>query len=167
MEIDPTKAYITSLIDDYFLNQGQLPTRGDIYQDITQEVLPNYLYTAQPYAYPYDRIANMYKDMQLPYNQFVPTFSGPQGIFAQGANFFKNRFNNNANRIEASPQGIDSLIIPNAPGGFERAAPPITQSGTERFTEDRMAPSKRKEFKENKKRFADRYNPNVGFTKGR
>jgi len=55
---------------------------------------------AGPFA---DRLSNIYG--------FTPTFGGPQGIFAQGANFFKDRFNNNANA-----QGIESLIIPNAPG---------------------------------------------------
>tara|TARA_R110000744_G_scaffold374978_1_gene488096 strand:- start:43 stop:837 length:795 start_codon:yes stop_codon:yes gene_type:complete len=54
---------------------------------------------------------------------FTPTFSGPQGIFAQGANFFKDRFNNNANA-----QGIDSLIIPNAPGsGYQAGASQYTR----------------------------------------
>ena len=54
---------------------------------------------------------------------FTPTFSGPQGIFAQGANFLKDRFNNNANA-----QGIDSLIIPNAPGsGYQAGASQYTR----------------------------------------
>ena len=81
-------------------------------ENIGSSMLERFTGAAGPFA---DRLSNIYG--------FTPTFGGPQGIFAQGANFLKDRFNNNANA-----QGIDSLIIPNAPGsGYQAGASQFTR----------------------------------------
>lgn len=172
--MDPTLAnqqYLSELVYNTLMNGGQLPTSDEVLNDFTSSLLPNYLYMAQPQAFLYDKSAGFVNNL-LPKvglgNYRMPTVGGDRGILSQGKNFLMNQLNSNTTSNIPSPNiptGIET-ILSNSPGGFSPSKLE-TQKNKERVINQNLVSSRNNQFERNKERFADRYNPKVGFTKGR